>query len=150
MSTPQGKTIKVDGKDIHYVEAGKGEALMLLPDDLRAHPDSVRVGVEYDAVAPDAESTALAKRLKHGDGHGDFRLEYNRLDKTLTKRLCLPPNRDFDRPDARWLWRNVEEDDVRRAAAGLHHVTRGGYIFVVGPGTISDVEKYGAVRARNG
>ena len=30
MSTPAGKTVKIGGKDIYYVEAGKGEPLMLL------------------------------------------------------------------------------------------------------------------------
>ncbi len=127
------------GKD----SEGERGSLMGLSTRLQEMPLPNRIRIAYTTAEEDGKYRQAVDKGTRPYREWIYELEYNRQDKTLTKRL-FKGNPRPPQPATVWVWHNVSEDAIHQVAAPVLKLkTKAAFDNFKG-GNLTELKRYGA------
>ena len=110
---------------------------------LEHYPSRNRIILLYTTPEADGKYLPEVKRGTRPYKEWIYELEYNRREKTLTKRFYTT-NPHGETPDEEWIWENVSESAIHQVAAPMRAMKTTIEIAAYKGGNLTELKKYGA------
>ena len=122
---------------------GERGSIGALSVDLVKEPLPNRILLAYATPEADGKYRQAVDKGTRPYREWIYELEYNRQDKTLTKRL-FKGNPRPPQPNKVWVWHNVSENAIHQVAEPILQLKTGAAFDNFKGGNLNELKKYGA------